>query len=328
GGSLHHGVSNTRRKGYWTEQILSSSLFRLYQGLGGDTGQTGMLKNADQDKLALIRESASHYSVYLIMRGLQILGSPGIVPLDEPDEFVSALIDADIGTGQWEVKFPPGSTTRFRRIGGCAHKVIRWAFEAQGMYAPPGKITNEPGLPPPVDIYIEDGRPTVTTSPPGDVRYGPGNYAPVPLYWNRNQSESDVPPLWQATRAAIRIAGNKIHVKVGNRGRESATNVKVSVWWRPWPRDMAPPEWHHGSGWTLCKPSASRTVAPGASATFSFSHTPPRGKRYLVLAQATCGGDPANTDPATSLPCSQLKTPLIDLVAGDNNLGLRVIGNP
>jgi len=47
-----------------------------------------------------------------------------------------------------------------------------------------------------------------------------------------------------------------------------------------------------------------------------------------VLAQATCEDDRANTDPASSLPCSQLPTPLIDLVANDNNLGLIVIGNP
>jgi hypothetical protein len=329
-GSLHRGVSNTRRKGYETEQILSSSLFRLYQCLGGDTREKLLPKKADQ-RIQLIRQSASHYSVYVIMRGLQLLGSPGIVPADRADHFVSALIDADIGTGTWEVTFPPGSTTKFRRIGGCAHKIIRWAFEAQGMYAPPGKITNAPGLSPLVDIYIADMRPTAIATRAGDIQYGPGNYAPVPLYWDRYQSGSDVAPLWQAASNVIKAQGKHIRVTVGNRGSESAQHVKVNVWWRQWPKGTDAPDWNHGEGWTPCEPSVGkgRTIAPGASTTFGpFSHVPPRGKRYLVLAQATCGDDPANTDPATYLPCSQLKTPLIDLVAGDNNLGLRVIGNP
>ncbi len=44
GGGLHYAIAQVnksavgpRRKGYWSEQILSSSLFRLYQCIGGDT---------------------------------------------------------------------------------------------------------------------------------------------------------------------------------------------------------------------------------------------------------------------------------------------------
>jgi hypothetical protein len=44
----------------------------------------------------------------------------------------------------------------------------------------------------------------------------------------------------------------------------------------------------------------------------------------LILAAATCPADPANTDAATGLPCSMHETPIVDLVAGDNNLGLRL----
>jgi hypothetical protein len=44
------------------------------------------------------------------------------------------------------------SPDTFERIGGCVHKVIRWAFEAQGLYR---SFTNAPGYPPPVDIFIE-----------------------------------------------------------------------------------------------------------------------------------------------------------------------------
>jgi hypothetical protein len=84
-----------RRKGYWTEQILSSSLFRLYRCIGGDTHVVGTPDQPDQSA----RESASHYSVYLIMRGIQILPTSTTVLTNHPDQLVSALIDADVSTG-------------------------------------------------------------------------------------------------------------------------------------------------------------------------------------------------------------------------------------
>ena len=157
-GSLHRALASVpsrasaHRKGYWSEQILSSSLFRLYRCLGGDT----IDRDVTIDTIA--RQSASHYSVYLIIKAIQMLGPSRIVLAQDPDQFVSALIDADIGTSDWTITFPPKDGPTFKKIGGCAHKVIRWAFESQGLYAAPGNITNAPGLPPPVDIYIKDLR--------------------------------------------------------------------------------------------------------------------------------------------------------------------------
>jgi hypothetical protein len=180
GGGLHYAASQVpmsqqpRRKAYWTEQILSSSLFRLYRSIGGDT-TSAISREAD----AQARESASHYAIYLIMRALQILGPGGIVPAHKPDQFVSALIDADIGTGPWDVTFPETYQKKwmFSRVGGCVHKVIRWAFEAQGLYR---NFVNTPGQAPPVDIYIEDGR-TEANRAAGGLQYGPGSYYPVSL---------------------------------------------------------------------------------------------------------------------------------------------------
>jgi len=336
GGSLHYAMSQVpdstppRRKGYWSEQILSSSLFRLYRCIGGDTNVVGMPKQPDQST----RESASHYSVYLIMRGIQILPTSTTVLTNNPDQLVSALIDADIGTTQWNVTFPPPpfpAQFGFERIGGCVHKVIRWAFEAQGLYAVAGTISNAPGLPPPVDVYILDRRPLSEATPYGDIAYGPGSYNPVSLDWDPGQSGSDVPPLWQADQSAIVVSGGNISVLVGNRGSEQATNVLVSVWWHAWPANTAPPKWDPHT-WTPCTPSPGpgKTVGAGAPpVNFDFTfNPPPAGTRYLVLAIATCGDDLANTDTTTSLPCSQLPTELIDLVSNDNNLGLIVIGRP
>ena len=45
---------------------------------------------------------------------------------------------------------------------------------------------------------------------------------------------------------------------------------------------------------------------------------------YFVFAAATCDADRANIDPASGQPCATLGAPLVDLVANDNNLGLRV----
>jgi hypothetical protein len=62
--------------------------------------------------------------------------------------------------------------------------------------------------------------------------------------------------------------------------------------------------------------------------TFGGFALAPAPGRYLVLAQATCADDRANPDPATGYACSVLPTPLPDLVANDNNLGLAVISLP
>jgi hypothetical protein len=281
------------------------------------------------------------------MRGIQILPTSITVLANEPDQLVSALIDADIGTTipwdvNFEVTFPPppynANSTQplsFHRIGGCVHKVIRWAFEVQGLYTVAGTITNAPGLPPPVDVYILDRRPLSEASPYGDIAYGPGSYNPVSLHWDLQQSGSDAaPPLWQAAPGAIVVSGSKISVKVGNRGSQPATKVKVSVWWHAWPSGSPTPKWNDTSPgstpWKKCTPSSGsgKTIAPGPTPVeFHFTFTPPSaGTRYLALAIATCGDDAANTDTTTSLPCSHLPTALIDLVPNDNNLGLTVVG--
>ena len=47
-------------------------------------------------------------------------------------------------------------------------------------------------------------------------------------------------------------------------------------------------------------------------------------RRYIILAKASCVDDTANTDVA-NYACSSMKTQLVDLVSGDNNIGLRVL---
>ena len=344
GGTLHYALSQVpvstapRRKAYWSEQILSSSLFRLYRSIGGDTTLVGSPRAPDP----YARRLASHYCVYLIMQAIYILGNSSSVPANDPDQFVHALIDADISTGSttpWQFNFyplfpvPTGAPDTFAKVGGCVNKVIRWAFEAQGLYNPFGKITNGVGTPPPVDVYIADLRPTSETTPYGDIIYGRGSYNPVSLEWDQSQSQASEPPKWQADPAAVIVAGNgRISVVVGNRGTRLAQNVTVKVWWHEWPAGP-PPKWDITSagGWQQCALAgpATQNIAPGGQVTFgSFAAVPlPPGRRHLLLAWAGCADDLANLDPATGYPCSQQPTPILDLVANDNNLGLRVRGH-
>ncbi|BAR55008.1 hypothetical protein ACVIWV_000440 [Bradyrhizobium diazoefficiens] len=353
-GGLHYGLSQVqdfagpRRKSYWSEQILSSSLFRLYRCIGGDTTvvQTGPPPHPVD---TYVRRSASHYCVYLIMRGIQILGSSLVSPTNEPDQFVSAMIDADINTASntpsWHVVFRAmgiESPETYERIGGCVHKVIRWAFEAQGLYR---SFTNTPGYPPPVDIFIESQRPT-TDPVSGTLDFGKGSYVPVSLEWDLHQTESDPPPAWQAWRDpsstghdAIEVSPTgEIYVWVQNRGTYDAAGVTVRVWWHDWPNPASPPPpsppplWNDGYWEELGSTGQVQTVPPGGKVRFGpYTYTNAPAGRHIVLAEANCADDLGNTDTASTislppLPCSYRPTPLVDLVANDNNLGLRVRG--
>jgi hypothetical protein len=343
GGTLHYDMSLVpdttlpRRKGYWTEQILSSSLFRFYRAVGGDTVSVGPPAAAGGPG-ETIRQSASHYAVYLIMRAIQIMGTSGVQLANEPDQFVSALIDADIGTLAWNVAWtlpydvlyqPPVANVAFAfdRVGGCVWKVIRWAFEAQGLYGPAATIANTLGSPPPVDVYIPDLRPTTESTRYGDVDYGAGAYVPVSLDFDPAQTGASPAPNWQADPVAgIVVAGGSVTVMVGNRGTEAAAGVVVTVWWIAWPAASPTPVWNAGA-WNASAPSAAQSIGPHSTIPFGpFAFTPAAGTRSLVFAQATCPDDPANSDPATGFPCATNATPLVDLVANDNNLGLVVIG--
>jgi hypothetical protein len=326
GGTMHSALARVpdstapRRKAYLSEQILSSSLFRLYRVLGGDT-----MEEMPED--VNTRHAASHYCVFLIMKALRLLGTPPAVILrNNPDQLVRELILADVGTSLFSVPAADG-TTYYRRIGGCAQKVIHWAFEAQGLYAPAGTITNAPGLPPPVDVYIANGRGAESTEN-GTVEYGPGSYAPVSLHWDADQAGGDPLP-WQATRNSITVEAGGISVVVGNRGSEKATDVTVAVWWHEWPINSPPPAWN-GPGWNPCNlpASAAQDIETHAEAVFGpFQFAPASGQRFIVLAKASCLADGAYID-VPSLACSYMPTRLIDLVSGDNNMGLRVVTLP
>ena len=75
-------------------------------------------------------------------------------------------------------------------------------------------------------------------------------------------------------------------------------------------------------------------IAPGNNAqSFGPFNLPSVAGRYLVLAEVNADEDRANSrndlqNPSDDLPCASGDVPLVDLVAGDNNLGLMVYRAP
>jgi hypothetical protein len=309
-----------RRKGYWSEQILSTTLFRLYCCLGGST----VLPDGQPDRAA--RKRASDFAVYLILVALKVLGDQRVVPANRVESFVAALQDADDGTILCPTAPDDGAPREDirMRVGGCARKVIRWAFEAQGLFpADPQAITNDRGEPEAVDIFIADRRPLVEITTDGPVHHGPGTYVPVSLGWGEPAvgPDDDRRPAWFADPSAIELCRDEIRIRVGNRGRARAEGVTVDVWFHRWDGKRPAPAWSRET-WTPAGRSEPFDVQPGDPASFAaIPFEPPGPGQYIVLAQATCPADRANTE-VPSFACWTHPTPLSELVPLDNNLGL------
>lgn len=296
---------------YFGEQLLSSSLFRLYRSLGGDTRRPKGARADTKARLAdeEVRLSASDYCIYLIMRAIGLLGPDSVAPARTVDQFVSALIDADLGTGAWDVSahWPfDRDPRRVRRQGGRAHKVIRWAFERQGLYATdnPREVAEGCGKPPAVDIFIADQR---AINPEDDDR---GAYAPVPLRWPDDSEPANV--CWHANPGSISRHAEHITVKVENRGHLDAAEVGLRFWLGS--------DDGRGVRWEAASESP-RFGVPGNGASVVELALPAarlKGKTWLMLS-ADATADPSNL-PGPKPPSD--RDELVQLVACDNNLGL------
>ena len=301
--------------GYFEEQMLSSSLFRLYRSLGGDTGghvakpppgpsQADVEAEAD----ALARLAASDWCIYLVMRAISLLGPDCIAPARSADQFVSALIDADLGTGDWvaDTRWPQAAGPRkVRWQGGQSHKVIRWAFERQGLYATaePTKTADGPGKPPKVDVFIADRR------PPGGPDSHPGSYAPVPLRW------TDGATLWHAAADAVQVDGEQLQVQLRNRGSKSATGLRLRAWWAPAGDTL---KWSTPQDQNGLPVLPGDDLQPGVGVLVS-PRPAEAGAGWLLLA-LDADADPSNL-PQDALPPAD-PVALMRLVASDNNLAL------
>ena len=307
-GELRHNEA------YNEEQMLSSSLFRAYQALGGATyanNPAGAVAAADA-----IRRRASDYCVYLVMRATLLLGPWSVTPTATVDQFVSALVDADIATnGTWQIQAPwpdPRAPRHVSRPGACAHKVLRWAFEQQGLFAAPaaGGFHEGVGKPPRVDIYVPGWGGGMGANPPGPR--AEGGYTPVSLLWSS--------PDWKTDGATIYAEPGGIAVKVRNRGLEESPEGDLRLWLSD---DTTPLSWS-------AYPLHAKVLKIGPRGEYTVHVALPAGTKpgpnQLALVEVSCRGDYANSDPlaqlmATPWPATDRNT-LVDIVAGDNNLAL------
>ena len=179
--------------GYSSEQVLSTTLFRAYRSIGGDAADVGR------------RRFAARYMAYLILRTVGTL-----TPLNNPGHarpFANAMILADAENWTSEGLF-----------GGAYGKVIRWAFEKQGLrfdtpFPAKGTVTTV-GPPPAVDVYIDDGR--------------AGEYPFQPVHWNTTTIWNRKKPDGGLTHQTPKLhKKNYAYVKIKNRGTQTANNVIV-----------------------------------------------------------------------------------------------------
>jgi hypothetical protein len=309
------------RRGYWAEQILSTTLFRLYRAVGGDTERvTGV-----PDRPA--RQAAADYVVYLIMQALRLPGPASVVSLQTPEQFLFALQAADLGTSA----IPSGIVAY---PGGSVHKVVQWAFERQGLYAPDldGPFdTDKDG------IYLEDWRDKRdgTYTPISFLPNSQGNigwHAPPGAVWVRRIADGMAPH-----QDPVKNQENFVYVNVRNKRKKSAAAVHVDVWVAALEAGKVPPfrdkvangkeKWTHLGTRTVNVPKAAGKTNHGKKKVGSFKWSDPAAGDYALLVSASWAGDRSNLDPTGGAPCATSTAPLglERVVACDDNLGLRVV---
>jgi hypothetical protein len=255
------------------EQILSTAHFRLYQAIGG-----GNALQVDA------RRFAAKHAAYLILRAIQTLTPP--TNPQHASDWMYNLIVADAGDWSSEGHY-----------GGAFEKVIWWAFQKQNLFG---------GDPPPVDIYIDDGR-------DGEYQFT-GDFANCPAIWNRLANDGA-----EGHQAPAPNLVNYAYVKIKNRGSQPATSVAVQAFQsssrasRIYPDDWVP----------MRTPRLrARDVAPHSSELIvgPFEWIPAAGDNTILMA-ASANGDPSNLSKFTA----GKSIPDWRLVPHDNNLGMRKV---
>jgi hypothetical protein len=237
---------------YGSEQILSTTLFRVYRAAGGDSSDPAE------------RAFASRYCAYLILKAVSLLSFTTL----DPDIYVAALTEADASTGLFE-----------GHPGGAFAKVFRWSFEQQGLYQPVGaaRPITQAGAPPSVEVYIDDGR--------------GGHYMPfledvanAPAIWNRRAPDGGT----VHERAQIGVT-NFAYVRVSNRGAAAATELAVRGFKsrlaspKMWPTDWRP--------LTTARLAVEQPLASGDDVVVGpFAWVPQFEGDYLMF-EASAAGD-------------------------------------
>ncbi|MEZ5716234.1 MAG: hypothetical protein R3D85_14415 [Paracoccaceae bacterium] len=270
---------------YGGEQVLSSTLFRLYRSIGGDASYLPTQRRA------------SDTAAYLVFKAIGLLSST----TQFPEVFEGNMETAD------------KTTASFQGIpGGALHKVVRWAFEKQGLFQPgaaPGQpnTVNTEGNPPAVDVYIDDGR-------HGEYQYLANHWSCQDM-WVRRSADGGL-----VHQQPIVNQTNYMYVRVKNRGTDTAHGVRVDAYHALPGTGLAfPDDWTPMA--TASLPAAGAIASGGSTIVGPFAFVPTQVGHECLLAIAHADGDPGNDTTITGT------IPENRLVPFDNNIGQRNV-NP
>jgi len=271
--------------GYSSEQIVSTTLFRLYRSIGGDSASVPR------------REFAARTTCYLVLRAVGQL-TPGTNPANALG-LEQALETADAGV--W-TSLNPAET----HAGGAYWKVVRWAFEKQGMFKAPGAPATAEGAPPPMDVYINDGR-------NGEYSFLANHWSCTDI-WNR-RSIGDGGGVHEEPVVG---ATNYAYVRIKNRGTQTATNVVVKGFHcLPGIGLVYPDDWAPMTTAQLSAPNLSAGDNTGV-VIGPFEWTPSQVGHECMFFSVSATDDPSNIDGRITGSIPEWR-----LVPHDNNIAQR-----
>lgn len=275
------------RAGYDREQILSSTLFRLYRSVGGGSVDLQTRRNA------------SLRTVWLLLETISAL-SPVAQPQNAEELFL-AMVEADMFSTP---PVPPIAT-------GLLAKVLRWSFEQQGLFQPPGAAAPvaSAGAPPEVDIFIDDGRAGGYAQAANEITEPPG------LIIRHNNDDGNISQTPEEGQPAF------VFVTVSNRGSAPALNVTARIAARRLAEGI---DW--SDDWSTLADAASATVPfdvpPGATVRVGpFEWQPQFGGDWQLFADASCPDDESLVRSTFQGTC-----PASTIAMMDNNAAVRRVG--
>lgn len=279
------GANDVGVGGYSSEQILCTTLFQMYRSIGGDSASVPR------------QEFAARTAAYLILRAVGQL-TPGTNP-NNALGLEQALETADAGV--WTSTNPTET-----HAGGAYWKVIRWAFEKQGLFKAPGAPSTAEGAPPPVDVYIDDGR-------HGEYPFQANHWSCTDI-WNR-RTVGDGGGVHEEPVVGLT---NYAYVRVKNRGTQMATNVVVKGFHcLPGIGLVYPDDWASMTTTQLAIPNLAANDSVGV-VVGPFEWTPSQVGHECMFFSVSANNDPSNIDGRITGSIPEWR-----LVPHDNNIGQR-----
>jgi hypothetical protein len=272
---------------------LSTTLFRIYRAIGGDA-----IGDVQRQRWA------SNYTLYLIFGGIGKLTTTS----RSANQYASFMQAADSGRILGQLNYP----------GGAVRKIVRWAFEKQGLYQQPPPTqpwqNRRRGAAPFVDVYINDGR-------VGEYDYL-ADFDDAPGIWNRQASDSG-----KTNQTPTLGVENYIYVTVQNRGLQQARNIQVTVY----VSNVATPQKWDPNGpqneFNTVDAINLASIPVGGSADVGpFAWTPDAAlPKHSILASVSADSDLSIVDPRSGLDVAAGPVDLDKLVPFDNNVALRSV---